>query len=240
MKKDESRNAELLADALNTNYTEFSGEVHDLISEDWEKHDAQDEMQKVLSSHAPGICSVSFGDWQEATAFVGEEPWDPFENEKWLSETEKYRIEAGQKNGTETFYRTEFAGDRNGDLKGITLWSDYPQEAGNITLIMNLYSESPAHAWPAEEEGDVSQLSFEVGSEENKRTIRAEAMIVHSDYYDAVRIAFPESSDFKYFVNVTSHKGTGELAKLLEKTGEAIGLKMDYDTLEKTASADEQ
>ena len=54
--------------------------------------------------------------------------------------------------------------------------------------------------------------------------VSADIKVVHTDNYDAVRIALPEASNFKYMFNITSYKGTEELAKMFNNVCDTVGI----------------
>ena len=61
--------------------------------------------------------------------------------------------------------------------------------------------------------------------------VSADIKVVHTDNYDAVRIALPEASNFKYMFNITSYKGTEELARMFNEVCDTVGIPMNYDLL---------
>ena len=220
-----------LVNALDTSYKDFSQSIYDMIAEDWERYNLMDYMQRMASSHTPGYCFLQFDSWSEATEFIGVAPWNPFENEEWLTATKEYRIVNHQKNSMNLDYKTDFYGDADGILKSISLSSDYPLESGFVNLIINLSSEMNFSAWSENEEGGKTRFYQDIYCEEGIRTITKDVMVVHTENYDAIRIALPEASNFKYLLNVTSYNGTGELAKMFDKASQTLGLNLTYKTL---------
>lgn len=228
-----------LIKALDTSYTDFSQSIYEMIANDWEKYNSMDNVQRMLSSHMPGICSKQFENWSEAIEFVGVEPWNPFENEEWLSGTNEYRIANRKKNSMLLDYNTEFYGDADGKLNSISLSSNYPLASGFVNLVINLGSETTFSAWPDNEKGGKTRFYKDVFYEDRTRTITTDVLVVHTDNYDAIRIALPEASNFKYLVSVTSYNGTEELAKMYDKASHTLGLDLTYKTLlEGVPSAD--
>lgn len=228
-----------LIKALDTSYTDFSQSIYEMIANDWEKYNSMDNVQRMLSSHMPGICSKQFENWSEAIEFVGVEPWNPFENEEWLSGTNEYRIANRKKNSMLLDYNTEFYGDADGKLNSISLSSNYPLASGFVNLVINLGSETTFSAWPDNEKGGKTRFYKDVFYEDRTRTITIDVLVVHTDNYDAIRIALPEASNFKYLVGVTSYNGTEELAKMFDKAAHTLGLSLTYKKiLEGVPSAD--
>ena len=228
-----------LIKALDTSYTDFSQSIYEMIANDWEKYNSMDNVQRMLSSHMPGICSKQFENWSEAIKFVGVEPWNPFENEEWLSGTNEYRVANRKKNSMMLDYNTEFYGDADGKLNSISLSSNYPLASGFVNLVINLGSETTFSAWPDNEKGGKTRFYKDVFYEDGTRTITIDVLVVHTDNYDAIRIALPEATNFKYLVSVTSYNGTEELAKMFDKAAHTLGLDLTYKIiLEGVPSAD--
>ena len=226
-----SDETKLLINALEISYTDFSQSVYEMIAKDWEEYSFLDKIQRIASSHIPGVCSRNFENWSEAVEFVGVAPWNPFENEEWLSTTNEYRIANHQKNSTFCDYKTEFSGDNNGKLSSISLWGTYPLKSGFIEMIIKLYDEMKYSAWPEDEEGSKTRFYQDIYLEDGIRTITIDAMVVHTENYDAIRLALPEASNVKYLVNVTSYNGKAELARIFNKAARALGINITYNAL---------
>ena len=202
--------------------TDFSQNLYDAITEDWEKYNAMDSMQKMASSHMPGYCSGYFDSWDELTDYVGTTPLNPLENDTWLEATKDIRIANRTKNSMYSPYRTEFYGDSDGKLRSLKLEGDYPFEMGHVQLIINVYSDMDHSAWSDDEESGVVY----------KHLSNADFRRVHSDRYDAVEIALPGASDFRYLFNIVSYNGTDTLAEMVQKVCQAIGVSADLEWLE--------
>ena len=218
-----------LADALEMEYSNFAQGIYNMIAEDWKKYDEMDQMQRICSSHLFGCCSMQFETWDKATEFIGVTPWNPFENADWAVKM-KDSLKTGQ-NGMMLDYRTEFYGKRDGSLENLELTSDYHLESGFVNLIITLYNAGKCIAWPENEPGDVTNLAFCIAMVDRKQMVSADIKVVHTDNYDAVRIALPEASNFKYMFNITSYKGTEELAKMFNNVCDTVGIPMNYDLL---------
>ena len=220
-----------LVNALDMSYTVFSESVYEMIAEDWKRYNSMDKIQRMASSHTPGYCFCQFESWSEVTEFIGVAPWNPFENEEWLTATREYRVANHQKNSMNLDYKTDFYGNADGKLKGISLSSDYPLESGFVNLIINLCSEVDFSAWSENEEGGKTRFYKDVYCEDGIRTIPIDVMVVHTENYEAIRLALPEASNFKYLLNVTSYKGTEELARMFDKASHTLGLDLTYNIL---------
>jgi hypothetical protein len=250
-----------IAHLLKAEYYGFSQGIYDMIAEDWKQRDAIDEMERMTSSHAPGVCQKSFNTWEEATEFVGVQPWNPLEDKTWLEnlkpkqndgihqngETQQndgiqQTDETHQPDGNQTDrqnpnYSTAFSGTREGELLSLILQSDYYLEHGFVNEMILLYNPNGTHkAWIEDDMvGECVTFSFEVYSGHNKETetVTADILVAHSEYYDAVRLALPKAENYKYFFNITSNNGTEDLAVYFNKVCEYVGIPLDYEGLMK-------
>lgn len=247
------------AHLLKAEYYGFSQDIYDMIAEDWKQRDAMDEMERMTSSHAPGVCGKSFGTWEEATEFVGVHPWNPLEDKTWMEDLKPEQIDGTQQNdvaqqndatqqtdGTHQpgvnqidrqnpNYSATFSGTREGELLSLILQSDYYLEHGFVNEMILLYNPNGTHkAWIEDDMvGECVTFSFEVYSGHNKETetVTADILVAHSEYYDAVRLALPKAENYKYFFNITSNNGTEDLAVYFNKVCEYVGIPLDYDRL---------
>lgn len=242
-----------IAHFLKAEFYGFSQDIYDMIAEDWKQRDAMDEMERMTSSHAPGVCGKSFGTWEEATEFVGVQPWNPLEDKTWLenlkpkqNDSTHQNGETQQNDGTQQTdvnltdrqnpnYSTTFSGTREGELLSLILQSDYYLEHGFVNEMILLYNPNGTHkAWIEDDMvGECVTFSFEVYSGHNKETetVTADILVAHSEYYDAVRLALPKAENYKYFFNITSNNGTEDLAVYFNKVCEYVGIPLDYDGL---------
>ena len=163
------------AHLLKAEYYGFSQDIYDMIAEDWKQRDAMDEMERMTSSHAPGVCGKSFGTWEEATEFVGVQPWNPLEDKTWMEDLKPEQIDGTQQNdgiqqndatqqtneshqteathqpdGIQTDsrrfnYSTTFSGTREGELLSLILQSDYYLEHGFVNEMILLYNPNGTH-----------------------------------------------------------------------------------------------
>lgn len=247
------------AHLLKAEYYGFSQDIYDMIAEDWKQRDAMDEMERMTSSHAPGVCGKSFGTWKEATEFVGVHPWNPLEDKTWLENIKPKQNDSTHQNGetqqndgtqqTEATQQTDvdqsdrqslnysatFSGTRDGELLSLILQSDYYLEHGFVNEMILLYNPNGTHkAWIEDDMvGECVTFSFEVYSGHNKETetVTADILVAHSEYYDAVRLALPKAENYKYFFNITSNNGTEDLAVYFNRVCEYVGIPLDYDRL---------
>ena len=248
-----------IAHFLKAEYYGFSQDIYDMIAEDWKQRDAMDEMERMTSSHAPGVCGKSFSTWEEATEFVGVQPWNPLEDKTWLENLKPKQNDSTHQNGetqqndgtqqTEATQQTDvnqsdrqslnysatFSGTREGELLSLILQSDYYLEHGFVNEMILLYNPNGTHkAWIEDDMvGECVTFSFEVYSGHNKETetVTADILVAHSEYYDAVRLALPKAENYKYFFNITSNNGTEDLAVYFNKACEYVGIPLDYDRL---------
>lgn len=248
-----------IAHFLKAEFYGFPQTIYDMIAEDWKQRDAMDEMERMTSSHAPGVCGKSFGTWEEATAFVGAQPWNPLEDKTWLENLKPKQNDSTHQNGetqqndgtqqTEATQQTDvdqsdrqslnysatFSGTREGELLSLILQSDYYLEHGFVNEMILLYNPNGTHkAWIEDDMvGECVTFSFEVYSGHNKETetVTADILVAHSEYYDAVRLALPKAENYKYFFNITSNNGTEDLAVYFNKVCEYVGIPLDYDGL---------
>lgn len=246
-----------IAHFLKAEFYGFSQDIYDMIAEDWKQRDAMDEMERMTSSHAPGVCQKSFNTWKEATEFVGVQPWNPLEDKTWLEnlkpkqndgihqngETQQndgiqQTDETHQPDGNQTDrqnpnYSTTFSGTREGELLSLILRSDYYLEHGFVNEMILLYNPKGHHsAWvEGDPLGHYASFSFEVPSDDGKETVTVDFMVEHSGLYDAVRLALPKSQNYKYMFNITSNNGTEDLAVYFNRVCEYVGIPLDYDGL---------
>ena len=244
---------------LKAEFYGFSQDIYDMIAEDWKQRDAMDEMERMTSSHAPGVCGKSFGTWEEATEFVRVQPWNPLEDKTWLENLKPKQNDGTHQNGetqqndgtqqTEATQQTDvdqsdrqslnysatFSGTREGELLSLILQSDYYLEHGFVNEMILLYNPNGTHkAWIEDDKvGECVTFSFEVYSGHNKETetVTADILVAHSEYYDAVRLALPKAENYKYFFNIMSNNGTEDLAVYFNKVCEYVGIPLDYDGL---------
>jgi hypothetical protein len=237
------------AHLLKAEYYGFSQDIYDMIAEDWKQRDAMDEMERMTSSHAPGVCGKSFGTWEEATEFVGVHPWNPLESKEWMEDLKPEQIDGtqqteatqqtdvDQENSQRLNYSATFSGTREGELLSLILQSDYYLEHGFVNEMILLYNPNGTHkAWIEDDMvGECVTFSFEVYSGHNKETetVTADILVAHSEYYDAVRLALPKAENYKYFFNITSNNGTEDLAVYFNKVCEYVGIPLDYEGLMK-------
>ena len=235
------------AHLLKAEYYGFSQDIYDMIAEDWKQRDAMDEMERMTSSHAPGVCGKSFGTWEEATEFVGVHPWNPLESKEWMEDLKPEQIDGtqqteatqqtdvDQEDSQRLNYSVTFSGTREGELLSLILQSDYYLEHGFVNEMILLYNPNGNHkAWIEDDMvGECVTFSFEVYSGHNKETetVTADILVAHSEYYDAVRLALPKAENYKYFFNITSNNGTEDLAVYFNKVCEYVGIPLDYDGL---------
>ena len=83
---------------LKAEFYGFSQDIYDMIAEDWKQRDAMDVMERMTSSHAPGVCQKSFNTWEEATEFVRVQPWNPLEDKTWMEDLKPEQIDGTQQN----------------------------------------------------------------------------------------------------------------------------------------------
>ncbi len=248
-----------IAHFLKAEFYGFPQTIYDMIAEDWKQRDAMDEMERMTSSHAPGVCGKSFSTWEEATEFVGVHPWNPLEDKTWMEDLKPEQIDGTQQNdvaqqndatqqtdGTHQpgvnqidrqnpNYSATFSGTREGELLSLILQSDYYLEHGFVNEMILLYNPNGTHkAWIEDDMvGECVTFSFEVYSGHNKETetVTADILVAHSEHYDAVRLALPKAENYKYFFNITSNNGTEDLAVYFNKVCEYVGIPLDYDGL---------
>ena len=248
-----------IAHFLKAEFYGFPQTIYDMIAEDWKQRDAMDEMERMTSSHAPGVCGKSFSTWEEATEFVGVHPWNPLESKEWMKDLKPRQNDGTHQNGetqqndgtqqTEATQQTDvdqsdrqslnysatFSGTREGELLRLILQSDYYLEHGFVNEMILLYNPNGTHkAWIEDDMvGECVTFSFEVYSGHNKETetVTADILVAHSEYYDAVRLALPKAENYKYFFNITSNNGTEDLAVYFNKVCEYVGIPLDYDGL---------
>lgn len=228
-----------LGHLLNAEYDSFSQAIYDEIAEDYKKYDAMDQTDRMVSSHSPGVCRNSFSTWQEATAFVGAQPWNPLEDPTWMEdikakETEEtHQTDMVGADWPRLNYSALYSGNREGEIFSLVLQSDYYLEHGFVNEMILLCNPKGHHsAWiEGDQVGDYAGFSFDVPSDAGKETMTAEFMVVHSGLYDAVRLALPKSQNYKYMFNITSHSGTEDLAVYFNRVCEYVGIPLDYDGL---------
>lgn len=236
-----------IAHLLKAEYYGFSQDIYDMIAEDWKQRDAMDEMERMTSSHAPGVCGKSFGTWEEATEFVGVHPWNPLESKEWMEDLKPEQIDGtqqteatqqtdvDQEDSQRLNYSVTFSGTREGELLSLILQSDYYLEHGFVNEMILLYNPNGTHkAWIEDDMvGECVTFSFEVYSGHNKETetVTADILVAHSEYYDAVRLALPKAENYKYFFNITSNNGTEDLAVYFNRVCEYVGIPLNYDGL---------
>ena len=232
---------------LKAEFYGFPQTIYDMIAEDWKQRDAMDEMERMTSSHAPGVCGKSFSTWEEATEFVGVHPWNPLESKEWMEDLKPEQIDGtqqteatqqtdvDQEDSQRLNYSVTFSGTREGELLSLILQSDYYLEHGFVNEMILLYNPNGTHkAWIEDDMvGECVTFSFEVYSGHNKETetITADILVVHAGLYDAVRLALPKSENYKYFFNITSNNGTEDLSVYFNKVCEYVGIPLDYDGL---------
>ena len=211
---------QILVEALETDYGDFSQNISDAIMEDYEKYAEMDQGMRFASSHAVGTGAENFSTWKEATEFVGVTPWNPLENADWL----KLRASDTRKKN----YSANYLGDIDGKLNSVSIMNTYPLQSGHIEYCINLYTETRHSAWPDEENENVLKTSFDVANNGTNKTISADIRFIHTDKIDAVTIAFPNAYNYKYMFNIVSLSGIENLTELVDLVCETIGLPTDY------------
>jgi len=61
----------------------LSQSIYTALEKEWSAWNAKDEMQKLVSSHLPGICYRQFDTWTECEDFLGFEVFNPLEDSEF-------------------------------------------------------------------------------------------------------------------------------------------------------------
>jgi len=106
--------------------------LYDALQKDWDAWNAKDDMQKMLSSHLPGICYKQFDTWAECEEFLGFEVFNPLEDSEF--EKGSYVGMPVDYADASRFY-ANFYGPNGEQVQWIDVQSGYRD--GNIRITVN-------------------------------------------------------------------------------------------------------
>ena len=228
IKKSEAlaRNTSFSDDNLDFENVMISQNVYDLIDEECKRYESMDEMHRLTSSRTPGFCYRYFDTWEELCDFVGIYPANPLENEEW-----KTNIPGNI--SVPLTYAFHCYGDREGNINELLMEAYYPLEKGHVDLSYNIIDNWGLNAWPADE--IATHMTFTVKSTvpgvSTKQNCDVAIVHEHEDQYDAVRIALPSASNYKYSVNIVSLDGINILEDEVNTVCRMLGLDLEYKTI---------
>ena len=228
IKKSEAlaRNTSFSDDFLDFENVMISQNVYDLIDEEWKRYESMDEMHRLTSSRTPGFCYRYFDTWEELCDFVGIYPANPLENEEW-------KTNIPEKGNIPLTYGFHCYGDHEGNINELSMEAYYPLEKGHVDLSYNIIDNWGLNAWPADE--IASHMTFTVKSTvpgvSTKQNCDVAIVHEHEDQYDAVRIALPSASNYKYSVNIVSLDGINILEDEVNTVCRMLGLDLEYKTI---------
>ena len=228
IKKSEAlaRNTSFSDDFLDFENVMISQNVYDLIDEEWKRYESMDEMHRLTSSRTPGFCYRYFDTWEELCDFVGIYPANPLENEEW-------KTNIPENGSIPLTYGFHCYGDREGNINELSMEAYYPLEKGHVDLSYNIIDNWGLNAWPADE--IASHMTFTVKSTvpgvSTKQNCDVAIVHEHEDQYDAVRIALPSASNYKYSVNIVSLDGINILEDEVNTVCRMLGLDLEYKTI---------
>ena len=228
IKKSEAlaRNTSFSDDFLDFENVMISQNVYDLIDEEWKRYESMDEMHRLTSSRTPGFCYRYFDTWEELCDFVGIYPANPLENEEW-------KTNIPENGSIPLTYGFHCYGDHEGNINELSMEAYYPLEKGHVDLSYNIIDNWGLNAWPADE--IATHMTFTVKSTvpgvSSKQNCDVAIVHEHEDQYDAVRIAFPSASNYKYSVNIVSLDGINILEDEVNTVCRMLGLDLEYKTI---------
>ena len=150
------------------------------LMDDWAEWTKKSEDERLYSSKMPGVCWEYFSTWEEATAYLGAEPWNPLETADWLEKMNYVGADIGT--GLEEGYMHAYlywGGSADGDVSYYMLQSGYAYGVDRIVVRISGNAQIP---------------------EDLKRTDRS------TDKYYAIDFEFPRDG-LLYQVTVTSFEG---------------------------------
>ena len=228
IKKSEAlaRNTSFSDDFLDFENVMISQNVYDLIDEEWKRYESMDEMHRLTSSRTPGFCYRYFDTWEELCDFVGIYPANPLENEEW-------KTNIPENGSIPLTYGFHCYGDHEGNINELSMEAYYPLEKGHVDLSYNIIDNWGLNAWPADE--IATHMTFTVKSTvpgvSTKQNCDVAIVHEHEDQYDAVRIALPSASNYKYSVNIVSLDGINILEDEVNTVCRMLGLDLEYKTI---------
>ncbi len=211
----------------------FSNEIRETIDERWKEWNGKDAMAKALSSTTPGFFARSFETWDEAVAFTGFEPWNPFEKAFW-AEKMNYSGADIKTDNILAHCCFEGIGNRAGELESGTLASGYAFDGVRITYRVILAGDFRAGA--SEADAEVSTLDIVLPASQSSENLdgqSAKCQITrrHTDIYDGLELAFIKDENVAYIVSLTSLEGAEKLEKAYKMVADCLGFDVTYDAL---------
>ena len=216
-----------------TQEQEFSDEINKAITERWKEWNSKDAMTKALSSTTPGFFAKSFENWDEAVAFTGFEPWNPFEKASWA---EKMNYTGADIKTGDILEHCCFEGNgnRKGELESGTLASGYAFDGVRIAYRVILAGDFRAGA--READAEVSTLDIVLPASQSSESLdgqSAKCQITrrHTDIYDGLELAFIKDENVAYIVSLTSLEGAEKLENAYKMVADCLGFDVEYDAL---------
>ncbi len=216
-----------------TQEQEFSDEINKTITERWEEWNSKDAMTKALSSTTPGFFAKSFENWDEAVAFTGFEPWNPFEKASWA---EKMNYTGADIKTGDILEHCCFEGNgnRKGELELGTLTAGYAFDGVRISYRMILAGDFHIGASEADAETSTLDIILPAAKDSDTSATQTAACRVirrHTDSYDGLELAFLKDESMVYSVLLTSFDGIEKLENAYARVAECLGFDVAYDRL---------
>ncbi|MBQ7060460.1 MAG: zf-HC2 domain-containing protein [Clostridia bacterium] len=130
----------------------ISEELKQRIRDSWAHYNVLTPMERMVLSTMPGYCSAWLETWEEATALLGFEPWNPFEDDERFIKMNFTGADALFPNDRLSHAALNFSGSEDGEpayidfsagysLNGVrVVWSLNPLTAADIQLVTTVHN----------------------------------------------------------------------------------------------------
>ena len=149
----------------------FGAELYRRLDEEWQRWNALDRMQQMLSSILPGYCTLSFDTWGACEEAVGFSIDNPLERYDWLEIADYLGIalDAPVAVGERKHVSIDYMGSSDGDISYVHISSGY--RYGDLRVMISVALESDDGAYKtANDWGDEIVFAIEDYAMKNGNT----------------------------------------------------------------------
>ena len=129
-----------------TDFSLIGTELSEMIARDWAKYDSMTQEEKMISSHAPGLVSLGFDNWNDCENALGFSITNPLESLDWLTRTGYFGDESSNPSMPVQFIHVNAnSAQIDRQLTDIHIDSGYRTENVHVTLNATLFAEAGEH-----------------------------------------------------------------------------------------------
>jgi len=122
--------------------------LYDALEKEWERWEEKDEMERMLSSHIPGLCYKSFDTLEECEEFLGFPLDNPLED-GGFQKASYVGLPIDEVDASHVYI--SFYGENAEQVQWIFVDSGYRNEDVRITVSAQIYVDTPAEETDTEE-----------------------------------------------------------------------------------------